>query len=109
MHIVPALIACLILSAHFLRAGNLFGFLAVLAITALALLARREWSLMLMQGMLFASPVLWIVLVLMTAMERMADGRPYLRACAIFVAVALFSLWSAALLSKPKARERFGR
>ena len=42
-------------------------------------------------------------------LDRILEGRPYLRACLIFAVVALFSVWSAYLLGKPKARERFGR
>ena len=107
--IIPALLSSVILSAHFLRWGNLAGFLAVLVLTVLALAARREWSLKLLQGMLFASPFLWVFMAYRTASDRILEGRPYLRACLIFAVVALFSVWSAYLLGKPKARERFGR
>jgi len=109
MMIIPAVFSSLVLAAHFFRWGNLPGVLVVLVLTVLALAARREWSLKLWQGMLFASPLLWAFLAYRTAMDRMLEGRPYLRACMIFAAVAVFSVWSAWLLSKPKARERFGR
>lgn len=109
MQIMPAILACLILSAHYLRSGNLFGFLVVLALAVLALSARRAWSLKILQGMIFASPFLWVFTAYRIAMDRMMEGRPYVRACLIFAGVALFSGWSAALLSKPKVRERFGR
>ncbi|MEK7382082.1 MAG: hypothetical protein AAB262_02230 [Elusimicrobiota bacterium] len=107
--IFPALLSSLVLAAHFLRWGNPPGVLAVLVLTVLALAARRKWSLKLLQGMLFASPFLWAFLAYRTAADRMLEGRPYARACLIFAVVALFSVWSAFLLDKPKARERFGR
>lgn len=109
MIIIPALLSCAVLAAHFLRWGNLPGVIVVLALTVLALAARRDWSLKLLQGMLFASPFLWVFLAYRTASERILEGRPYLRACLIFAAVALFSVWSAVILARPKARERFGR
>lgn len=109
MQIIPAVVSCLLLSAHYLRSGNLLGFLTVLVLTVLALAVRREWSLKLLQGMLFASPFLWLFTAYRIAADRMLEGRPYVRACLIFAGVAVFSVWSAALLFKPKVRERFGR
>lgn len=109
MLMIPAVLSCLVLAAHFLRWGNLPGVLVVLILTVLALSARRQWSLKLLQGMLFASPFLWAFLAYRTAADRILEGQPYLRACLIFAGVAAFSLWSGWLLAKPKAQERFGR
>jgi len=109
MIFVPAAISALILAAHFLRWGNLLGVAAVLTLTALALFVRRAWSLKLMQGMLLAAPLMWIFMAFRTAQERMAEGRPFLRAGLIFVFVAVFTAYAAYLLGRPKARERFGR
>ena len=109
MMIIPALLSSVILAAHFFRWGNLPGVLVVFALTVLALAARRERTLKLWQGMLFASPFLWAFLAYRTAADRILEGQPYLRACFIFAGVAAFSVWSGWLLGKPKAQERFGR
>ena len=109
MIFIPAALSALILAAHFLRWGNLLGVAVVLALTTLALFLRRAWSLKLMQGMLLAAPLMWIFMAVRTARERMADGRPFLRAGLIFVFVALFTAYAAYLLGRPQARERFGR
>lgn len=109
MHILPAMVASLVLAAHFFRWNNAPGCLAVVATTATALIARRAWSLKILQGVLFTSPALWAFMAYRTAVDRMVEGRPFGRAVAIFAAVAAFSVWSAWLLFKPKAQERFGR
>lgn len=106
---LPALLSALVLAAHFLRWANTPGVLVVLGLAALALVARRAWSLKLFQGMLLASPALWALMAHRVFTERSAEGRPYLRACLIFAIVAVFSAWSAVLLSRPKVQERFGR
>ena len=87
LRLLPAVLALLVLGAHFLRAGYLA--LAALALAVVALLfVRRPWAARAVQGALVLGALEWLRTLALLALERRASGAPYLRMTLILVAVA---------------------
>lgn len=103
---LPAL-ALLLLAAHFFHAGA--GFIAALCILLIALLfVPRAWAGRLVQVVLAAGAVEWILTACTLADLRMQRGQPYVRLVVILGAVALVTALAAAAFQHPALRARFG-
>jgi hypothetical protein len=101
---IPAVVALLLLSAHFYRAAALVP--AVLSAAAVALVfVRRPWAAFVLRLGLAAGSIVWIVTAWGIAQERMAAGKPYLRMLAILGAVAAFTAVAAGALPNATARK----
>ena len=98
---LPAVLAMLLLAAHFLREGRLAVTILCVAPGALALVA-RPWAVRLMRGVLVVGSVIWSVTAWQLAQARMAAGSPHARMLIILLAVAAFTALAAWLL--PGAR-----
>lgn len=97
LRITPAVLAQVVLGAHFLRRGNLTVAIGV-ALLPLLVLARRSWAVRVVQGTLAAGVVVWIhTLVVLTA-ERRVQGMPSSRMDVILGVVALVTALGAILL-----------
>ena len=97
LRITPAVLASVVLGAHFLRRGNLTVAIGV-ALVPLLVLARRSWAVRVVQGTLAAGVVVWIhTLVVLTA-ERRAQGMPSSRMEVILGIVTLVTALGAMLL-----------
>jgi hypothetical protein len=96
---LPAVLTLLMLGALSLRLGA--PFLAVLPLTALLLGAHflpwRELQCG-MAGLLWAGALAWLLMLVLRVGARLEEGRPWLRLAAIFLAVSLFTAWSAWLI-----------
>jgi hypothetical protein len=104
---VPAFIACLILTAHFLRWGNLIGVVFCLALPVAAVASKNRAVLRAWQFLLGLGCALWIYNAVVFGRERLASGEPWLRMALILGAVSLFTGVSAGLLSLPRVLERY--
>ena len=81
-----------------MRWGNFFAVLLVLGLGLAAAVKRRGLPVTFLKYMLYGSPAAWLVQAREIAVERAAQGEPYLRAVLILTAVAAFSVWAAYLL-----------
>ena len=98
---IPAVLALLLLAAHFFRAAAFVP--AGLCVAAVALVfVRRSWAASTLQLGLAAGTVVWIVTAWRIAQQRMAAGMPYLRMLAILGAVAAFTGIAAWIFPVPR-------
>jgi len=103
--ILPVL-ACLLLAAHFLRAGALV-LTAACALLPLLLAVPRPWAARSMQVALVAGALEWLRTLAEIAALRVSLGQPYLRLTAILLSVALFTAASALVFRNARLRSRF--
>jgi len=94
--LLPAVLSLLVFCAHLFREGALFLMLPVLFSLPL-LFVRRGHVARFFEVLLLVAALEWGRAALFLALEREDQGRPWLRAVTILVAVALFTLFSAAL------------
>jgi VIT1/CCC1 family predicted Fe2+/Mn2+ transporter len=100
---VPAVLAMLVLGAHYFRGASYLATAACLLAPVLFFL-RRPWSVVVSRVVLLAACVVWIVTALRLAEARRAFGEPYLRMVLILAGVAAFTAAAALLL--PDAERR---
>jgi hypothetical protein len=106
--LIPTLLSCLVLAAHFFRGGHLYLMLAVCA-TPLLLLIRRAWATRMVQAILIIGALEWIRTLLQIRAIRIDDGREWHRMAWILGGVAAFTFVSALLLFLPALRQAFSR
>ncbi|NJD32373.1 MAG: hypothetical protein FIB04_10850 [Gammaproteobacteria bacterium] len=96
---ILAVLALLLLAAHFYRAGS-----HVLAIVSFALVAlvfvTRPWAARVLRITLFLGALEWLRTAWMLAGHRAAMGQPYARMLVILFAVALVTVLAAALAGR---------
>ena len=103
---VPAL-ALLLLAAHFFHArAGLVAALCILLITLLFI--PRAWAGHIVQVVLAAGAIEWVLTAYTLAQVRMQHGDPYLRLVIILGSVALLTAVAAALFQHPALQARFG-
>lgn len=106
LRLLPVILSCLLLAAHFLRSG-LWPAVAACALLPLLLLARRPWVPLVMQVALFFGALEWIRTLMLVAAARMAAGQPWLRMAAILVAVTLLTAASTLVFLAAPLRRRY--
>ena len=94
---IPAIISFLLLGAHFLRSGHLLLTGACLLLPGL-LLIRRQWSLQLLQFLLYIGAAVWVNTVIRIARLRINLGQSWGRMAIILGVVAGFTIISGLLL-----------
>ncbi len=94
---VLAVLSCIVLAAHFLRAGILAGVVVALALPFL-MLVRAAWGTALLRVALAFATLEWVRTALAIYRVRQVEGSPAGKALAIFAAVALATALSAFLL-----------
>ena len=107
LRLLPILLSCLLLGAHFLRGGYTIMTMVCLAFPLL-LLVRRPWVPPLMQLGMFLGSLVWIQTLLVQASVRQARGVPVTRYVAIMAGVTLFTGVSALVFMLPALRKRYG-
>ena len=106
LRLLPVLLSMLVLGAHFYRAGHLL--LAGGALLSLGLLfIRRPVMVWVMQGLLVAGAVEWLVTAIRLVMLRQAQGLPWQRLAAILGLVALCTLLSALVFTTSRLKTRY--
>lgn len=94
---LPALLALLLLGAHFLRFGQLPLVALCLALLVPLFLPRR-WAQGLVAGALGLGALVWLWTLIGDVQQRLAFGAPWLRLALILGTVAAFTAWAAWLL-----------
>lgn len=103
---IPAL-ALLLLAAHFFHARA--GLVAAICILLITLLfVPRAWAGRVVQVVLAAGAVEWVLTAWQLAHMRMQHGEPWMRLVVILGSVALLTAVAAALFQHPVLRARFG-
>jgi len=106
LRLLPVLLSCLLLGAHFLRGGHTIMMMICLAFP-LFLLVRRPWVPMLMQLGMFLGSLVWIQTLFVQVSVRQASGMPVKRYAAIMAGVTLFTGVSALVFMLPTLRKRY--
>jgi hypothetical protein len=101
--IVPAVLAFLLLAAHFYRAGAML-LVPVCVVLAVVVCLRRTWAQRAAQAALMLGSLEWIRTLFAFAADRVALGRPWARLAVILGAVVAFTLLAAWLLQATRAR-----
>lgn len=97
LRIIPSVIACILLGAHFLRAGN-NALTLIIALFPLALLFKSRWAWLAVQLMDYFAAMVWTVTAFGIIQERVAMGRPWGVSAVILGIVAIFSIFAGILL-----------
>ena len=100
------LLACLLLAAHFYRAGWL-PLAAASALLPLLLAVPRAWAARAMQVALLIGAVEWLRTLAEFTAVRISMGQPYGRLVAILLAVALFTAASALVFRNARLAARY--
>lgn len=93
----PSIVTCLMLAAHFFRAGNVI-LAVIVSIFPVLLIFRKKWSVLAVAMMDFFAALVWIVTALDIIQERIAIHRPWGVAFAILGLAAMFSVLSGFML-----------
>ena len=106
LRLLPVFISFLLLSAHFLRAGQ-----TVIAMIPLFLLIplilRKTWVPWLIQLALLLGAVEWLHTLVTVAQVRIEFGMPWIRMVIILGAVALFTALSSLVFRSKALRKRY--
>lgn len=106
LRLLPAVLALLVLAAHFLRAGHVALVAAALAVVGLHF-ARHPWAARTIQAALVLGAVEWLRTLQLLALERRAAGAPYLRMTLILAGVALATVLSLLAFRSRTVKEHF--
>ncbi len=106
LKIIPYILSCILISAHFLRNGN-----APLTVISLLfpflLLIKKRWSFMVSQLFAYFSITVWIYTMFNLANERIKLGMPYGKLIIIFSIVIVFTFLSSLLLLSPDIKKKY--
>lgn len=106
--LIPAVLSCLLLAAHFLRQGSMFLTGVSLAVP-LMLFIRHRSIVRLFQVVLAIAAMEWVRTMAVSAARRFDAGDPWQRMSIILGAVALWTIGSALLFETPPLRRRYRR
>jgi hypothetical protein len=102
---LPALLALLMLGAHFLRFGQTPLVLLCLALLG-PLFVPRPWAQATVRWALALGAVVWLWTLMAGVRQRLAFDEPWLRLALILGGVVLFTGWSAWLLRPGKTEKK---
>ncbi len=99
-------LAAIVMGAHFLRFGNYLPLLVCLAIP-FVLLAKKRWSLRIIQALTVVAAGIWLWVLNGIIQERLLEGRSWIASGVILGAVAGFNLLTGYLLESPVVKDHF--
>ena len=106
LRLLPVIISILLLSAHFMRAGQMAVTYVLIFILPL-LLIRKSWVPWVLQVTLLLGAVEWLRALVSFTQFRMEYGMPWTRMAIILVAVALFTAFSSLVFRNKALRKRY--
>lgn len=104
--IIPFIITCVLIAAHFLRDGNSL-MVIISLLFPLLLLIKKNWVLIVSQLFAYLGAGLWLGTTLQVASERITYDQDWIRMALILGAVAIFSGWSGLLLNHKKVMRNY--
>jgi hypothetical protein len=104
--LIPTLLSCLVLAAHFFRGGHTYLTLICCA-APLLLLVRRTWATRLLQLILVAGALEWVRTTWQIQAIRLEQGRDWQRMAVILYSVAAFTFASALVFLIPAMRRHY--
>jgi hypothetical protein len=107
LRLAPAVTACILLAAHFLR-FYAFGIVGFCLLLPFLLLRRRAWTARIVQIVLLLGALVWGRAGYVFARQRMLAGEPWGRLVIIIGGVTLYTLVAAVLFETPPMRRRYG-
>jgi len=107
VRLIPVLLSCLLLGAHFSRANLLLPSLFCIGL-AFLLAVPRTWVARLAQFTLAVGTLEWVRTLVALARLRYAMGEPWVRAALIIGGVAIFTAVSLLAFRYPSIRRRYG-
>jgi hypothetical protein len=106
VRIIPFVIACLLLGAHFLRQGNL-PLVGVCLLAPFLFFVKKRWALSVLQVFAYGSAAIWLYTTVSLVRYRMAIGAPWTRMSLILLGVTAFTLLAAYLISSDVLKSRY--
>lgn len=106
LRVVLAVVAALLLGAHFYRAGSFF-LVALCMATPLLFFHRRRRSLILLQVAAYSGTAVWVDAAIRLVVLRQQMGQPWTAAAIILGAVALFTLVAGLALNSRSITEHY--
>lgn len=106
IRIIPFVVACLLLGAHFLRQGSL-PLVGVCLLVPLLLFVKKRWALNMLRVFAYGSAAIWLYATITLVRHRMAVGAPWTRMSLILLGVTAFTLLAATLISSDVLKKRY--
>ncbi len=106
VRLLPVIISCILMAAHFSRSG-MNGLAIVWLVLPFLLLVKRHWVARLFQVLLVFAMIIWVETTFKLIHMRQALGEPWTRLAIILGAVALFSGLSALVFENKKLKARY--
>ncbi len=104
--IIPYILTCILVAAHFLRDGNLL-MVVVSILFPLILLIKKRWVLIPAQLFAYLGGGLWLGTTMQIANERIAFNEDWTRMAIILGTVTAFSIISGMLLNHDKVTKHY--
>lgn len=105
--LLPVVLSCWLLAAHFLRNGNVVLCIG-LAVFPLLLSIQRLWAARFIQITLSLSALIWMQSTYQMVSERLIMGDDWMRMSAIMLGVIGFTILSACVFLHPLVEKRYG-
>ena len=106
LRLLPVILSCGVLGAHFLRAG-LIPAVIICGAVPLMLFVRRPWVVRALQIFLVVGALEWVRILVELTRMRQAAGEPWIRLVVILSGVALFTGLSALVFRSRSLRKRY--
>ena len=106
LRLLPVFISFLLMSAHFLRAGQMVIAVGLLCLLLL-LFIRQYWVPWVLQVILLIGAAEWLLTLYAVAQIRIGQDMPWMRMAIILGVVALFTALSCLVFRSKALRNRF--
>ncbi len=106
LRVVLIILSSVLLSAHFLREGEILLTAAYLFLPLL-LLIKRRWVLIVLQIFTYGGVLVWFYTLYVLINERMSLGIPWVRMAIILAVVIIITLISGLLLNSKVVKEKY--
>jgi len=104
--VIPLVISCLFLGAHFLRSGS-FIFSLLCLLMPFLLLIKKRWILYLIQIFIYIGGGIWLNTAIFLMRKRLTMGLPWHKPVIILGAIAVFTVLSGLLLNLKGVKEKY--
>lgn len=101
IRIIPFIVSCILLAAHFLRMNALVPMMICILMPFL-LMIKNQYVMIFLQFLSVISCSIWLMTLLGIIQERSIQGRSPIPSAIILGSVMIFTIWSAYLINPPK-------